>query len=100
MRLPNHSISLIRRLVLSVVCSLWAVVSFSQLNFDFQEGKFLIKGKVVDLHEKTPIPMANIRVNGTGKGITCDNEGNFTMYVYKRDTLKFSSTGYIPKVIH
>jgi hypothetical protein len=100
MRPSIHSIFLFRRLVLSVVCGLWSVVSFAQLNFDFQEGKFLIKGTVVDLQTKTPIPLANIRVNGSNKGISCDNAGNFTMYVYKRDTLKFSSTGYIPKVIH
>jgi hypothetical protein len=95
-----NSIYITRRLVLSMVCGLWSMVSFSQLNYAFQEGKFLIKGKVVDLETKTPIPLANIRVNGTAKGISCDNAGNFTMYVYKRDTLKFSSTGYIPKVIH
>ena len=54
----------------------------------------------MDVQTKTPIPLVNIRVNGTGKGVTCDNDGNFTFYVYKKDTLKFSSTGYIPKVIH
>jgi hypothetical protein len=97
---PKQFSLISRRLVLSMVCGLWSIVSFSQLNFDFQHGKFLIKGKVIDLQAKTPIPLANIRVNGTGKGITCDNAGNFTMYVYKSDTLKFSSTGYIPKVIH
>lgn len=89
-----------RAFVLSVVCCLLSVVCYAQLNFDFQAGKFLIKGKVIDLQAKTPIPMANIRINGTGKGITCDNEGNFTFYVYKRDTLRFSSTGYLAKVIH
>jgi hypothetical protein len=100
MRLSIDSISLFRRLALSLVCGLWSIVSFSQLNFDFQEGKFLIKGTAVDLHSKSPIPMANIRVNGSSKGISCDNAGNFTMYVYKSDTLKFSSMGYIPKSIH
>jgi hypothetical protein len=72
----------------------------SQLNFDFQEGKFLIKGTVVDLQTKRPIPLANIKVTNTGKGITCDSEGNFSMYVSLRDTLKFSSVGYIAKVFH
>jgi hypothetical protein len=72
----------------------------AQLNFDFQEGKFLIKGTVVDLQSKLPISYANIRVNSTGKGLTCDNEGNFACYVYRKDTLRFSSTGYISKVIH
>jgi hypothetical protein len=90
---------MIKRLF-TIAYFLMPILLFGQLNFDFQQGKFLIKGKVIDLQAKTPIPLANIRVNGTGKGITCDNAGNFTMYVYKSDTLKFSSTGYIPKVIH
>ncbi|MES2622348.1 MAG: carboxypeptidase-like regulatory domain-containing protein [Bacteroidota bacterium] len=86
--------------VFTVVCCLLSVICFAQLNFDFQKDKFLIKGKVVELQSKTAIPSANIRVNGNGKGLTCDNEGNFTFYVYKSDTLRFSSTGYLPKVIH
>lgn len=86
--------------VLTVVCCLRSVDLHSQLNFDFQEGKFLIKGRVVDLQSKQPIPMANIRITNTGKGITCDNDGYFSMYVSKRDTIRFSSVGYIPKVFH
>ena len=86
--------------VLSIVCCLLSVVCSAQLNFAFQEGTFLIKGKVVDIQTKTPLSFVNIRINGTGKGLTCDNEGNFTCYVYKSDTLKFSSTGYLSKVIH
>lgn len=60
----------------------------------------MIKGKVVDVQSKAVIPMANIVFVKNGKGVSCDNEGNFTMYVYKTDTIKFSSTGYISKIIH
>ena len=60
----------------------------------------MIKGKVVDVQSKSAIPLANIIFLKNGKGVTCDNEGNFTIYVYKNDTLKFSSTGYIAKNIH
>lgn len=86
--------------LLSIVLCFISQVSFSQLNFDFQEGKFLIKGKVTDIQTNAAIPFANIRVNETNRGYSCDNEGNFTFYVYKKDTLRFTSTGYIPKVIH
>ena len=89
-----------RAFLLSIVSCLFSIVCTAQLNFDFQKGKFLIKGKVVDIQTKTPLSFVNIRINGTGKGLTCDNDGNFTCYVYKSDTLKFSSTGYISKVIH
>ncbi|MCX6198941.1 MAG: carboxypeptidase-like regulatory domain-containing protein [Bacteroidetes bacterium] len=76
------------------------MVCLSQLNFDFQQGKFLIKGKVVDVETKNGVPLTNIRINGTNRGVTCDNEGIFAFYVYKNDTLKFTSTGYLPKTIH
>lgn len=86
--------------VLTVVCCLRSVDLQAQLNFDFQAGRFLVKGRVVDLQTKQPIPLANIRITNTGKGLTCDNEGYFTMYVSKADTVRFSSVGYIPKVFH
>jgi hypothetical protein len=87
-------------LVFTAVCGLWTVDLHSQLNFDFQAGRFLVKGRVVDLQTKQPIPLANIRITNTGKGLTCDNEGYFTMYVSKHDTVRFSSVSYIPKVFH
>lgn len=86
--------------VLTAVCCLLYVVGSAQLNFSFTEGKFLIKGKVTDIQSKAPIGYANVRFNGTNKGFTCDADGNFAFYVYKSDTLKFSSAGYLNKVIH
>lgn len=100
MFLKQVTSSFLKPALLFAVCVLWAVNSFSQLNFAFQEGKFLIKGTVVDLQTKRPIPLANIKVNNAGKGVSCDSEGNFNMYVAKSDTLKFSSVGYIAKVFH
>lgn len=82
------------------VCSLLSVICAAQLNYDYTAGKFMIKGKVTDVQSKEAIPLANLIFVKNGKGITCDNEGNFTLYVYKTDTLKFSSTGYISKMIH
>lgn len=82
-----------------LVCFLFMKGS-AQLNFDFTEGKFLIKGKVIDVQTKKTIGNANIRVNGTNKGFSCDGDGNFAFYVRKSDTLKFSSTGYLSKIVH
>jgi hypothetical protein len=76
------------------------VFTKAQLNFDYTAGKFMIKGKVIDVQSKTPVPLANILFTKNGRGVTCDNEGNFTLYVLKTDTLKFSSAGYISKIIH
>ncbi len=90
----------IRVCLLFVICYLSSVVCFSQLNFDFQQGKFLIKGKVIDVQTSKPLPLANIRINSSNKGIASDNEGNFSFYVYKKDTLRFTSVGYLAKVLH
>lgn len=89
-----------KRIRLSFFCCLLVVCGWSQLNYAYTEGKFLIKGTVVDLQTKKPIPMANLRINSSNKGVTCDNDGVFATYVSPNDTLKFSSTGYISKVIH
>ena len=71
----------------------------AQLNFDYTEGKFLIKGQVRDLKSEMPIPMANIWIPNQKRGIVVDVDGRFTMYIYPNDTLRFSSVGYIPKTI-
>lgn len=89
-----------QRLFLSIVFGLLSIASFAQLNFDFQQGKFLIKGRVIDVQSLKPVAFANIRIGETNKGITCDNEGAFAFYVYKNDTLKFTSTGYMNKSLH
>ncbi|MFN8286666.1 MAG: carboxypeptidase-like regulatory domain-containing protein [Chitinophagales bacterium] len=88
------------RLVLA--CGLLLAVGSikAQLNFEFLEGKFLIKGQVVDIASGQPVGFANIALNSGGKGITCDNEGRFTLYVYLKDTLKFSSVGYLAKTVY
>lgn len=77
------------------------VVSLSaQLNFEFQEGKMMIKGKVVDAVSKKPIPLANIKNLNRGKTYSCNNDGQFTIYVSPTDTLRFTSMGYLGKNIH
>ena len=89
-----------KALVLSCVLCLVSIVCSAQLNFDFQQGKFLIKGQVIDVQSKKPVSLANIRIGETNRGITCDNEGMFAFYVYPHDTLKFTSTGYLNKSLH
>ena len=91
----NHNI--VKLTALTMLCTMCSLVLNAQLNFDYTAGRFLIKGKVVDMNSHSAIPLANIRIFGTSRGLTCDNEGNFSMYVSKRDTLEFSSTGYIAK---
>ena len=74
-------------------------VAVAQLNYEFTEGKYMIKGTVIDLKSGQSIPNANIWIVNQKKGISADIEGHFTMYVYPTDTLRFSSVGYINKTI-
>jgi hypothetical protein len=86
-----------KMIVLTVLCSS-GLLSSAQLNFDYTAGKFLIKGHVVDVNTQNPISLANIRIVASGRGLTCGNDGSFVMYVSKKDSLEFSSTGFITKV--
>ncbi|OJV30840.1 MAG: hypothetical protein BGO32_10130 [Bacteroidetes bacterium 37-13] len=71
----------------------------AQLNFDFQEGTFLIKGRVADLQTHDAIPKLNVTLTSKRTGVTADIEGVFSMYVFPTDTLRFSSLGYISKTL-
>lgn len=71
----------------------------AQLNFAFREGTFMIKGRITDRTTKQAVSLANITtVNGKQK-MTCDVYGNFVLYVSKTDTLRISSTGYLPRFV-
>jgi len=88
----------IKKAFIGFVFLLLAVTScYAQLNFNNIEGKFFIKGQVTDMQSKVAIGSANVRLLKTGSGTTCDNDGYFTIYVTKKDTLVFTSTGYVSK---
>jgi hypothetical protein len=82
-----------------LVMAMVSVSVHAQLNYEYTEGKYMIKGVVTDLKTDQPIPNANIWITNQKKGITADLDGRFTMYVYPTDTLRFSSLGYINKTI-
>jgi hypothetical protein len=71
----------------------------AQLNFDYTEGKILLKGQTFDMQTHSALPNASIVVINRKKGLSSDGEGKFQIYVYPTDTLKFSYMGYIPKEI-
>ncbi|MCW3126645.1 MAG: hypothetical protein JWO03_2303 [Bacteroidetes bacterium] len=81
---------------LFILCSTW---SMAQMNFEFTEGKYMIKGRVADLKSEEAVPFANVWITNQKKGVSAEVDGKFTMYVYPTDTLKFSALGYIPKTI-
>lgn len=56
-----------------------------------QQGR-LVKGKVTD-KDNNAIPGATIRIKGTNKGITADQNGIFSLEVSRGQVLEFSSVG-------
>jgi hypothetical protein len=90
--------TIVRVVLLALVLGLGSLSLQAQLNYEYTAGKFLIKGKVVDMETHAAVAMANIRIVNSHRGLTCESDGSFTMYVSKTDSLEFSSTGYITKV--
>lgn len=93
----QHLLKYILKLLSAIVLLTMPLLTKAQLNFDFQEGTFLIKGKVTDLQTKAAIPKTNVTLVNRRAGLSADVEGVFSMYVFPGDTLKFSSLGYISK---
>lgn len=87
------------KLFLSGVFLAFVASAYSQLNFENTEGKILLKGHVLDLQSKNPVPNAAIVISNRKKGMTADANGDFQIYVYPNDTLRFSSLGYIFKEV-
>ncbi len=88
------------RLFLSFFLIIFLTLNISaQLNFDYTEGKILLKGTVVDMQSKAHLPNASIVIQNRKKGQSADADGKFQIYVYPSDTLRFSSLGYIWKEI-
>ena len=71
--------------------------SSAQIDFTFQEGTSLIKGKITDLQSHQGIAKANIIIVNRRTGATASADGSFKLYVFPTDTLKFTSINYISK---
>lgn len=94
-----HPLRVSARVVVVMLLACICQVAKAQLNFEFTEGKYMIKGQVTDLKTSGSVPFANVWITNQKKGVTADQDGKFTMYIYPTDTLRFSALGYIPKTI-
>ncbi len=59
-----------------------------------QEGMVTVKGKVTDAETGEGLPWVNIVVKGTSRGVSSDNEGNYTIEVKPGEKLLFLYVGY------
>ncbi|MBI4427774.1 MAG: carboxypeptidase-like regulatory domain-containing protein [Ignavibacteriales bacterium] len=57
-----------------------------------QEGN--IRGKVVDLHTREPIPMVNVYLRGSTSGTTTDSSGAFVLSLPAKEKLVVSFSPY------
>ncbi len=59
-----------------------------------------VTGTVIDAETQETLPVVNIRIKGTNKGTTTDNEGRFSIKLEEGETvLVFSFVGLIPKEV-
>jgi hypothetical protein len=68
----------------------------------FSQSTFTIKGKVIDLITRDPIPFVSVNFKGTTIGQNTDFEGNFlfSLATIPSDSLQFGCLGYINKAYY
>ena len=75
----------IRFLLLLSLVGLWRPVM----------GQELMRGIVVDSASLAALPSVNVQVKNANRGTATDENGNFEIRAERRDTLVFSSLGYL-----
>lgn len=84
---------------------LWFFSILCVVNSGFSQGneqsvkKILFRGLVRDASTFLPINNSQITINGINSPIRANN-GNFSFYVNKNDTVIFKSLGYKPTIFH
>jgi TonB-linked SusC/RagA family outer membrane protein len=87
--------------VLLITCSFVLLSTMNVLAFqdNSNQVELLVKGKVTGSDNK-PVEGASITVKGSkGKGVSSNNNGEFTISVRKGDILQVTSIGFDPKEI-
>jgi hypothetical protein len=79
------------------ICSIYQS-GFSQIK-ENTGSAVLFHGLVLDANTFSPIPNSHITVNGL-KLQTGSNDGTFSFYVNRKDTVEFKSLGYKPTTLY
>jgi len=64
------------------------------LNFYALFAQSAVKGKITDTKTGSPVPGASVKIKGTRKGTTTNNEGLFSLPASVNDVLEISFVGY------
>jgi len=97
-----RSFKVINKLLLTIPTLLLATAGFSQINLDSTNilSNKEINGVLLDLHNKTPLPYANIIILSNKKGTITNEKGQFllnTEKLNKNDSISFQYIGYETK---
>jgi TonB-linked SusC/RagA family outer membrane protein len=71
--------------------SVWCLLFFYFLGFS--QG-YKINGVIVD-QERNPVPFATIKIKGSKKGVTSDENGKFSIEIANEKSLEISAVGYV-----
>ena len=69
------------------------------LRLEIQIKEIVIKGRVTDKSDNSPLPGVSIIEKGTSNGTITDLEGNYTINVDDQSTLVFSFVGFVSQEI-
>ena len=84
------------RIILSCFCLFLSALCLSGQEVDF------LKGLVVDLTDRSPVPFATVRVQGEAVGVITNADGSFKFperFLKLGDSLEISSLGYKTKTV-
>jgi hypothetical protein len=59
----------------------------------------IIRGKVIDENDKSPVIGASVKIKDSKKGVITDENGEYEIYVKKDEVLVISSIGYKEQII-
>ncbi|MEP7143029.1 MAG: SusC/RagA family TonB-linked outer membrane protein [Ferruginibacter sp.] len=79
------------------IAFLFAVLVLSTVNVLAQ---YQVKGKITDVRNGTPLPGASVKVKGTAKGVSANQDGTFTIDVSQQNvTLEVSVVGFLTETV-
>jgi hypothetical protein len=90
---PYLGVSFLNYMKMKLFLSL-ALVLFVLGKSVAQDGKRVLKGKVIDSISVESLPYVNIRIKNTDQGVSSNIQGQFELTVFPHDTLVFSFVGY------
>jgi hypothetical protein len=95
---PTFKIARMKRYQIIISLLFWSLTSYGQ-SVNSTQGYILFHGIVMDAETQSPVPNADYIINRIAGG-SSGEDGKFSFYVNRRDTVTFSSLGYQSTTLH